>query len=50
MSSRFLHGEKLPTLHILASSKRTDQSFLETYIDMKKKNESKTTLVIDEAQ
>lgn len=50
MSSRFMHGEKLPTLHILASSKRTDQSFLETYIDMKKKNESKTTLIIDEPQ
>lgn len=50
MQSRFMHGEKLPTLHILASSKRTDQSFLETYIDMKKKNESKTTLIIDEPQ
>lgn len=50
MSSRFMRGEKLPTLHILASSKRTDQSFLETYIDMKKKNESKTTKVIDEPQ
>lgn len=50
MSSRFLKGEKLPTLHIIASSKRTDQSFLETYIDMKKKNESKTTLIIDEPQ
>lgn len=50
MSSRFMKGEKLPTLHILASSKRTDQSFLETYIDMKKKNESKTTLIIDEPQ
>lgn len=50
MQSRFMKGEKLPTLHILASSKRTDQSFLETYIDMKKRNESKTTLVIDEPQ
>lgn len=50
MQSRFMHGERLPTLHILASSKRTDQSFLETYIDMKKKNESKTTLIIDEPQ
>lgn len=50
MQSRFMHGDRLPTLHILASSKRTDQSFLETYIDMKKKNESKTTLIIDEPQ
>lgn len=45
-----MKGEKLPTLHLLASSKRTDQSFLETYIDMKKQNESKTTLIIDEPQ
>ena len=50
MQSRFMKGEFLPTLHILASSKRTDQSFLETYIDMKKRNESKRTLIIDEPQ
>ena len=50
MQSRFMKGEKRPTLHILASSKRTDQSFLETYIDMKRKNESKTTLIVDEPQ
>lgn len=50
MQSRFMKGEHLPTLHILASSKRSDQSFLETYIDMKKKNESKTTLIVDEPQ
>jgi hypothetical protein len=50
MQSRFMKGEKLPTLHILASSKRTDQSFLESYIEMKKKNDSKTTLIIDEPQ
>lgn len=50
MQSRFMKGEHLPTLHILASSKRTEQSFLETYIENKKKNESKTTLIIDEPQ
>ena len=50
MQSRFMKGEKMPTLQILASSKRTDQSFLETYIDMKRKNESKTTLIVDEPQ
>ncbi len=50
MQSRFMKGEYLPTLHILASSKRTDQSFLESYIENKKKNESKTTLIIDEPQ
>ena len=50
MQSRFMKGEFNPTLNILASSKRTDQSFLETYIENKKTNESKTTLVIDEPQ
>jgi intein/homing endonuclease len=50
MKSRFMKGEYLPTLNILASSKRTDQSFLESYIDTKKRNESKNTLVIDEPQ
>ena len=50
MQSRFMKGEKLPTVHIIASSKRTEQSFLETYIEMKRKNESKTTLIVDEPQ
>lgn len=50
MQSRFMRGETLPTLHLIASSKRTEQSFLESYIDMKRKNESKTTLIIDEPQ
>ena len=50
MQSRFMKGEKIPTLHILASSKRTEQSFLETYIETKKKNNSTTTLIIDEPQ
>ena len=50
MQSRFMKGNKLPTLNIIASSKSSDQSFLDSYIEMKKKNESKTTLVIDEPQ
>ena len=50
MISRFLRGNKLPTLNIIASSKNSDQSYLDTYIETKKKNESKTTLIIDEAQ
>ena len=50
MKSRFLKGEKLPTLNILASSKRTEYSYLESFIETKKRNESKTTLVIDEPQ
>ena len=50
MLSRFLRGNRLPTLNIIASSKNSDQSFLDQYIDTKKKNESTTTLIIDEAQ
>lgn len=50
MKSRFMKGETLPTLNILASSKRTEQSFLESFIEQKRKNESKTTLIIDEPQ
>lgn len=50
MQSRFMKGTKLPTLNIIASSKTSDQSFLDSYINTKKKNESKTTLIIDEPQ
>lgn len=50
MQSRFMKGEKNPTLLVLASSKRTEQSYLESFIDNKKKNESKTTLIVDEPQ
>lgn len=50
MASRFLRGDYLPTLNIIASSKTSDQSFLDDYIEMKKKNESKTTLIVDEPQ
>lgn len=50
MQSRFMKGEKNPTLLCLASSKRTEQSFMETFIEGKKKNESKTTKVVDEPQ
>lgn len=50
MQSRFMKGEKNPTLLVLASSKRTEQSYMETFIANKKKQDSKTTLVIDEPQ
>ena len=50
MRSRFLRGNYLPTLNIIASSKNSDQSFLEDYIETKKKNESATTLIVDEPQ
>lgn len=50
MQSRFMKGEKNPTILLLASSKRTEQSYLETFIAEKKKNNSKTTLIVDEPQ
>ena len=54
MKSRFLRTKNgkpyLPTLNLIISSKDSEQSFLETFIDTKKKNDSKTTLVVDEPQ
>ena len=50
MQSRFMKGEYNPTLMILASSKRTEASFMEQYIQNKKKLESKTTYNVDEPQ
>lgn len=48
MKSRFMKGEYNPTLLVIASSKRTEQSYMETFIAEKQAQESKTTLVIDE--
>ena len=45
-----MRGTYLPTLNIIASSKNSEQSFLEDYIKAKKDNESKTTLIVDEPQ
>lgn len=50
MKSRFMRGTYLPTLNILASSKNSEQSFLEAFIDTKRKNESTNTLIVDEPQ
>lgn len=50
MRSRFLRGTYLPTLNIIISSKDTEQAFLNTYINLKKQNESKTSLIVDEPQ
>lgn len=50
MQSRFMRNNVNPTIFTLASSKRTEQSFMETFIANKKKHESKTTFVIDEPQ
>ena len=50
MQSRFMKGEVNPTILVLASSKRTEQSYMETFIQGKKQRESTTTLVVDEPQ
>jgi hypothetical protein len=50
MISRFGKGTYLPTMNIIASSKDSEQAFLESYIEMKRQNESKTTLIVDEPQ
>ena len=50
MQSRFMKNDRNPTILVLASSKRTEQSYMETFIESKKKNESKTTFVVDEPQ
>lgn len=50
MISRFAKGTYLPTVNIIASSKDSEQAFLESYIEMKRQNESKTTLIVDEPQ
>lgn len=50
MISRFGKGTYLPTVNIIASSKDTEQSFLDSYINTKQQNESRTTLTIDEPQ
>lgn len=50
MQSRFMKGENNPTILCLASSKRTEQSYMETFIQSKKNTESKSTKVVDEPQ
>ena len=55
MKSRFMRTKPngdtyLPTVNIIASSKNSEQSFLDEFIATKKKNESKNTLIVDEPQ
>lgn len=50
MQSRFMRGEKNPTILVLASSKRTEQSYMETFIQARKARDSKTTYIVDEPQ
>lgn len=50
MQSRFMKGEYNPTLLMLASSKRTESSYMEEFIAGKKKQDSKKTRIVDEPQ
>lgn len=48
MRTRFIHNGKNPTLLVVASSKRSDQSFMESYIRTLKETQSKNTYIVDE--
>ena len=47
MRTRFIHGGKNPTLLVVASSKRSEQSFMESYIRTLSETQSKNTYVVD---
>ena len=49
MKTRFIHGGKNPTLLILASSKRSEKSFLETHMKKKLESEPDNVIIVDEA-
>jgi len=49
MKTRFIHKGKNPTLLILASSKRSEKSFLEEHMKQKLESEESSALIIDEA-
>lgn len=48
MKTRFLHEGRSPTLLILASSKRSEKSFLETHTKKKLETEGENLLLVDE--
>lgn len=48
MKTRFLHDGKSPALMILASSKRSEKSFLESHIKKKLETEGDNLLLVDE--
>lgn len=48
MKTRFLNNGKNPTLMILASSKRSEKSFLETHMKKKAETEGENTIIVDE--
>lgn len=47
MMTRFIHNGKNPTMLCVASSKRSEQSFMEEYIKTLQESEGHSTLVID---
>ena len=49
MKTRFIHKGKNPTLLILASSKRSEKSFLEEHMKKKLKSEQENVMIVDEA-
>jgi hypothetical protein len=49
MKTRFIHRGKNPTLLLLASSKRSEKSFMETHIKQKMASEPENVLIVDEA-
>lgn len=48
MKTRFVHDGKNPTLLVVASSKRSEQSFMETYIKSLKEIKGDKTYIVDE--
>ena len=48
MKTRFIHNGKNPTILVLASSKRTEKSFLEEHMRKKLKEEDESVIIIDE--
>lgn len=47
MMTRFVHNGKNPTMLVVASSKRSEQSFMEEYIKLLSQNEGNKVLVVD---
>lgn len=48
MMTRFVHNGKNPTLLMLASSKRSEKSFLEEHIKTKLASEPENVMIVDE--
>lgn len=47
MKTRFIHNGKNPTLLVVASSKRSEQSFMESYIKLLSETSANNTYVVD---